>query len=119
VRKLATEAGFRPTVSEGDILVSLFWSARQHDGIVGALYGAALACLLGRSARHPRRLRRGARRSRAAALTATNAAKLYGLHPRKGTITVGSDADLAIWDADREVTIRQSMIHDAMDYTPY
>jgi len=53
------------------------------------------------------------------ALTATNAAKLYGLHPRKGTIAVGSDADLAIWDPDREVTIRQSMIHDAMDYTSY
>jgi dihydropyrimidinase len=53
------------------------------------------------------------------ALTATNAAKLYGLRPRKGTIAVGSDADLAIWDPDREVTIRQSMIHDAMDYTPY
>ena len=31
----------------------------------------------------------------------------------------GSDADLAIWDPDREVTIRQSMIHDAMEYTPY
>jgi dihydropyrimidinase len=53
------------------------------------------------------------------ALTATNAAKLYGLHPRKGTIAVGADADLAIWDPVKEVTIRQSMIHDAMDYTPY
>jgi dihydropyrimidinase len=53
------------------------------------------------------------------ALTATNAAKLYGLHPRKGTIAVGSDADLAIWDPEKSVTIRQSMIHDAMDYTPY
>jgi dihydropyrimidinase len=53
------------------------------------------------------------------ALTATNAAKLYGLHPRKGTVAVGGDADLAIWDADKEVTISQAMIHDAMDYTPY
>ncbi|MBV8111562.1 MAG: amidohydrolase family protein, partial [Hyphomicrobiales bacterium] len=53
------------------------------------------------------------------ALSATNAAKLYGLYPRKGTIAVGSDADLAIWDADKEVTITQSKIHDAMDYTPY
>src|SRR5262249_9824453 len=53
------------------------------------------------------------------ALSATNAAKLYGLYPRKGTIAVGSDADLAIWDADKEMTITQSKIHDAMDYTPY
>ncbi|HLI11961.1 MAG TPA: dihydropyrimidinase [Alphaproteobacteria bacterium] len=53
------------------------------------------------------------------ALTATNAAKLYGLYPRKGTIAVGADADLVIWDAEREVTISQSLMHDAMDYTPY
>jgi dihydropyrimidinase len=53
------------------------------------------------------------------ALTATNAAKLYGLYPRKGTIAIGGDADLVIWDADREVTITQPALHDAMDYTPY
>jgi len=53
------------------------------------------------------------------ALTATNHAKLYGLYPQKGTIAIGSDADLCIWDPTLEVTIRQSMLHDAMDYTPY
>ena len=53
------------------------------------------------------------------ALTATNAAKLYGLYPRKGTIAIGSDADLAIWDEDKQVAISQSIMHDAMDYTPY
>ncbi len=53
------------------------------------------------------------------ALTSTNPAKIYGLHPRKGTIAVGSDADFAIWDPDWERTISLSMLHDNMDYTPY
>ncbi len=51
--------------------------------------------------------------------TATTAAKLYGLYPRKGTLAVGSDADIAIWDPEKKVTISQSMLHDNMDYTPY
>ncbi len=53
------------------------------------------------------------------ALTATNHAKTYGLYPRKGTIAVGSDADIAIWDPDRAVTIAQTLMHNATDYTPY
>jgi len=53
------------------------------------------------------------------ALTATNHAKLYGLHPRKGTIAVGSDADLAIWDPERVVTVTSGMLHDNVGYTPY
>ena len=53
------------------------------------------------------------------AMTATNPAKLYGLYPRKGTVAVGSDADLAIWNPDREVTITTRILHDEMDYTPY
>ena len=53
------------------------------------------------------------------ALTATNPARLYGLYPRKGTIAVGADADIAIWDAEREVTIRNELLHHNVDYTPY
>ena len=52
-------------------------------------------------------------------LTSTNPAKLYGLYPRKGTIAIGGDADIAIWDAAREVTIANAMLHHAVDYTPY
>ncbi|MBV9858974.1 MAG: dihydropyrimidinase [Alphaproteobacteria bacterium] len=52
-------------------------------------------------------------------LIATRHAKLYGLHPRKGTIAVGSDADIAIWDPDREVTVAWERLHDNVGYTPY
>ena len=53
------------------------------------------------------------------ALTATNAARLYGLYPRKGTIAVGADADLVVWDNQREVTVTVDLLHENMDYTPY
>lgn len=53
------------------------------------------------------------------ALTATNHAKAYGLYPAKGTIAIGSDADLAIWDPDRSMIISQSILNHSSDYTPY
>jgi len=53
------------------------------------------------------------------ALTSTNPARMYGLYPRKGTIAIGSDADIVIWDDDREVTISNDMLHHNVDYTPY
>jgi dihydropyrimidinase len=53
------------------------------------------------------------------ALSATNHAKAYGLYPTKGTIAIGSDADVAIWDPDRKVTISQKLLHHGSDYTPY
>lgn len=51
-------------------------------------------------------------------LTSTNPAKLYGLYPRKGTIAIGSDADLVIWE-ERDLRIENTMLHHAVDYTPY
>ena len=53
------------------------------------------------------------------ALTSANPARLYGLYPRKGTIAVGSDADVALWDPQREVTISNALLHHNVDYTPY
>jgi dihydropyrimidinase len=57
--------------------------------------------------------------NRFVALSATNHAKTYGLYPRKGTIAIGSDADICIWDPAREVTISQEILHHGSDYTPY
>jgi len=53
------------------------------------------------------------------ALSSTNHARTYGLHPKKGTIAVGSDADIAIWDPALTVDIAHADLHDASDYTPY
>ncbi len=51
-------------------------------------------------------------------LTATGPAKAYGLHPRKGTIAIGADADLVIWD-EREFVLTNAQLHHEVDYTPY
>jgi dihydropyrimidinase len=52
-------------------------------------------------------------------LTAANPAKLFGLYPRKGTIAPGTDADLVLWDASKQVTIANELLQHAIDYTPY
>ncbi|RYE60967.1 MAG: dihydropyrimidinase, partial [Hyphomicrobiales bacterium] len=53
------------------------------------------------------------------ALTATNHARLYGLAPRKGAIAVGADADIALWNPERETAISAAALHDQVGYTPY
>jgi dihydropyrimidinase len=57
--------------------------------------------------------------NRFVALTSANAAKIYGLYPRKGCIAIGADADLAIWDMNREWVVRHELLHDNCDYSPY
>ena len=52
-------------------------------------------------------------------LTSTAAAKIFGLFPRKGTIAVGSDADIVIFDPNREQTISAATHHMRVDYSAY
>lgn len=52
-------------------------------------------------------------------LTATAPARIYGLHERKGSIAIGLDADIAIWDPAHTVEIAQGPRHDNAGYTPF
>lgn len=53
------------------------------------------------------------------AVTSTNHAKLYGMYPQKGTIAIGSDADIALWDPRKMVTLTNEILQHGADYTPY
>jgi dihydropyrimidinase len=52
-------------------------------------------------------------------LTSTAAAKMFGLFPRKGTIAIGSDADIVIFDPDKEQTLSVETQHMNVDYSTY
>jgi dihydropyrimidinase len=52
-------------------------------------------------------------------LTATAPARIYNISARKGSISIGLDADLVLWDPNRDVTLTDAMMHDQTGYTPY
>lgn len=56
---------------------------------------------------------------RVAAVTSSNAARIFGLWPRKGAIAVGSDADLTLVDLDRRRVVRADQLETSADFTPY
>ena len=44
---------------------------------------------------------------------------MFGLFPRKGTIAVGSDADIVVFDPNRTATLGVKTLHMKVDYNPY
>jgi dihydropyrimidinase len=64
-------------------------------------------------------LRRGVPIARLVDATSTRSAQLFGLYPKKGTIRVGSDADLAVVDLESSYTISAATQHSAAEYTPW
>ena len=64
-------------------------------------------------------LRRGLPLERVVDLVATNPARAYGLAPRKGAITIGADADLAIADMDQPHPVTTERLLSAQEYTPF
>jgi dihydropyrimidinase len=52
-------------------------------------------------------------------IVSTNPARMFGLWPKKGTIAVGSDGDLVIFDPEKETTLGAESLHMRVDYNPY
>jgi dihydropyrimidinase len=52
-------------------------------------------------------------------ITSTAPAKIFGLYPKKGTIAVGADADLLVWDGEKKHTLSQKTLHMRVDYSPF
>jgi dihydropyrimidinase len=52
-------------------------------------------------------------------ITATAPAQIYNLGPRKGSIAIGADADLVVWDADRAVTYSDDEVKSAAGFNPW
>jgi len=52
-------------------------------------------------------------------LTSANPARIFGLYPRKGSLLVGADADIVIWDPEKKVKYGVARSHQRTDYNLY
>ncbi len=52
-------------------------------------------------------------------ITSTAPAKIYGLYPKKGTLAIGADADVLVWDGDKEHVLSDKTLHMRVDYSPF
>ncbi len=131
-RDAAASEGLWGMVRRGVIdVVSSDHSGWSYEGPVGkqaggpdAPFSRVLNGVPGLAARLPLLFSEGVAKGRIdlphfVRLTATNPARLFGLHPRKGTIAPGSDADLVLWDPARRVTLTNALMQHVIDYTPY
>jgi len=63
--------------------------------------------------------RRGIPVERISQVSATNAAKIFGLYPKKGTLQPGSDGDVAVVNLNARDRIQASRLHSMSGFTPY
>ena len=52
-------------------------------------------------------------------VVSANPARIAGMYPQKGTISVGSDADITVIDPEKEVTLSVAQMHSNCDFSPY
>jgi dihydropyrimidinase len=64
-------------------------------------------------------LRRGIPIETLVDVLATGPARAFGIHPQKGVLAVGSDADIVVWDPREPGVVRASALHDGLGHTPY
>jgi allantoinase len=113
---------------DGVVRGHIDWVASDHaccmesqkgDDVWPALPGFGGTALL-----YPVMLSEGARRrglplARVAELVSTAPARAFGCHPRKGSLTVGADADLTLVDLELEQIVTPELLHSAQDHTPF
>jgi len=52
-------------------------------------------------------------------ITSTAPAKIFGMYGKKGTLAVGADADVVVWDPNKQFTLDHKNLHMNVDYSPY